>query len=147
MTPKVSGSISSAISLLPFDTNLASSMGFSHGSVVKNPPSNAGDAGLIHGSGRFPGEGNGNPLQYSCLGNITARNTQQATVHGVIKESDMTQQLNNNILYTLTSTILILLPNVPLCLKLSTSFSSELARTCPFKIQPSEDPRLKTLIS
>ena len=38
-------------------------------SVVKNPPANAGDAGLIPGLGRSPGEGNGNPLQYCCLGN------------------------------------------------------------------------------
>ena len=37
--------------------------------VVKNPPANAGDAGLMPGSERSPGEGNGNPLQYSCLGN------------------------------------------------------------------------------
>ena len=42
-------------------------MSFLGGSVVKNPPANAGDAGLIPGSGRFPGEGNGNPLQYSYL--------------------------------------------------------------------------------
>ena len=38
-------------------------------SAVKNPPANAGDMGLISGWGRSPGEGNGNPLQYSCLGN------------------------------------------------------------------------------
>ena len=37
--------------------------------MVKNPPANAGNMGLISGSGRFPGEGNGNPLQYFCLGN------------------------------------------------------------------------------
>ena len=45
-------------------------MGFLRGSVVKNPPTNArdgGDAGLIPGPGRAPGEGNGNPLHYSCL--------------------------------------------------------------------------------
>ena len=39
------------------------------GSVVKNPPVNAGDTGLIPGLGKSPGVGNGNPLQYSCLGN------------------------------------------------------------------------------
>ena len=44
-------------------------MGFLGGSAVKNPPANAGDAGSIPGLGRSPGEGNGNPLQYSCLGN------------------------------------------------------------------------------
>ena len=37
--------------------------------MIKNPPANAGDAGSISGSGTSPGEGNGNPLQYSCLGN------------------------------------------------------------------------------
>ena len=42
---------------------------FPGGSVVKNPPANAGDVGSIPGSGRFLGEGNGNPLQYSCLEN------------------------------------------------------------------------------
>ena len=46
---------------------------FPGGSVIKNSPANAGDAGLIPGSGRFPGEGNGNPLQYSCLGNAIDR--------------------------------------------------------------------------
>ena len=60
-------------------------MGFSGVSVVKNPPSNAGDAGSIPGLGRFPGEGNGNPLQYSCLENAVDRETWWATVHGVAK--------------------------------------------------------------
>ena len=41
--------------------------------MVKNPPANAGDTGLIPRSGRSPGEGNGNPLQYSCLGNPTGQ--------------------------------------------------------------------------
>ena len=45
--------------------------GFPGGSVVKNPPANPGDPGLIPGSGRCPGEGNGTPLQYSCLENPT----------------------------------------------------------------------------
>ena len=49
-------------------------MGFHGGSVVKNPPANAGDVGLIPGSGRSPGERNGNPLQYSCLENLMDRN-------------------------------------------------------------------------
>ena len=44
-------------------------LGVPGGSVVKNPPANVGDPGLIPGSGRSPGEGNGNPLQYSCLEN------------------------------------------------------------------------------
>ena len=56
--------------------------------VVKNLPANAGeirDLGLIPGPGRFPGEGHGNPLQYSCLENPIDRRSWQATVHGVTK--------------------------------------------------------------
>ena len=45
------------------------SLDFPGGSVIKNPPANAGDKGLIPGPGRSPREGNGNPLQYSCLRN------------------------------------------------------------------------------
>ena len=60
------------------------------GSVVKNPPANAGDSGLIPGSGRSLGEGYGNPLQYSCLGSSKDRGPWWATVHGVTKESDTT---------------------------------------------------------
>ena len=58
-------------------------------SVVKNPSASAGVVGLIPGLGRSPGEGNGNPLQYSCLGNSMDRAAWQATVHGVTKELDM----------------------------------------------------------
>ena len=54
-------------------------------SAVKNMPSNAGDMDLIPGSGRFPGEGNGNPLQYCCLGNPLDRGAWRATVHGIEK--------------------------------------------------------------
>ena len=57
--------------------------------MVKNPPANAGDVGSITGLERSPGEGNGNPLQYSCLGNPMDRGAWQATVYGVAKESDM----------------------------------------------------------
>ena len=56
--------------------------------MVKNPPVNAGDTGLIPGSGRSPGEGNGNLLQYSCLGSPMDRGAWWATVHGVTEESD-----------------------------------------------------------
>ena len=52
-------------------TRLNERFGFSGGSVVKNPPANAGDLGSIPGSGSSPGEGNGNSLQDSCLGNPT----------------------------------------------------------------------------
>ena len=55
------------------------------GSDVKASACNAGDLGSIPGSGRSPGEGNGNPLQYSCLENPTDRGTWWATVHGVAK--------------------------------------------------------------
>ena len=57
--------------------------GFPGGSVVKNPPANAGDASSIPGLGRSPGEGNENPLQYSCLENPMDRGPWQVTVHGV----------------------------------------------------------------
>ena len=60
--------------------------------MVKNPPVNAGDsgdAGLIPGLGRSPGGGNGNPLQYSCLGNPMGREAWWATIHEVT-ELDMT---------------------------------------------------------
>ena len=63
-------------------------MGFSGGSVVKNPPANAGNAGSIPGSERSPGEEKGNTLQYSCLGNPTDRGAWRATAHGVAKELD-----------------------------------------------------------
>ena len=64
--------------------------GFPGGSVVKNPPTNAGDTGLIPGSGRSPGEGNGYPLQFSCLGNPMDGGAWWATVPGVTKMSDTT---------------------------------------------------------
>ena len=63
-------------------------MGFPGGSVVKNLPDNAGDTGdmgLIPGSRRSPGVGNGNPLQYSCLENLMDRGAWRAIVHGVTK--------------------------------------------------------------
>ena len=60
-------------------------VGFPHGSVVKNPPAIAGDAGLISGSGRAPGAGDGNPLQYSRLENSVDRGAWWAVVRGVTK--------------------------------------------------------------
>ena len=63
-------------------------MGFRGGTVVKNLPASGGgarDTVLIPGSGRSPGEGNGNSLQYSCLGNPMDKEAWQATVHGVAK--------------------------------------------------------------
>ena len=63
---------------------------FPSGSVVKNLPAMWVDLGSVPGSGRSPGGGNGNPLQYFCLGNPMDRGAWQATVHGVSKESDRT---------------------------------------------------------
>ena len=56
---------------------------------------NAGDKGLIPGSGRSPGEGNGNPLQYSCLESPKDRGAWQVIVHEVAKELDMSYQQSN----------------------------------------------------
>ena len=58
--------------------------------MVKNLPANSGDMSLIPGSGRSPGEGNGNPPQYSCLRNPMDRGAWGATVHEVAKELDTT---------------------------------------------------------
>ena len=58
-------------------------MGFPHSSVGKESACNAGDSGSIPGLGRSPGEGNGNPLQYSCQENPMDRGAWRATVHGV----------------------------------------------------------------
>ena len=67
--------------------------------MVKNVPANAGDTGdvgLIPGSGRSPVVGNGNPLQYSCLGNPMDRGASQATVQGVQRvRQDLVTKSNN----------------------------------------------------
>ena len=75
-------------------------MGFPDGSVVKNLPANAREArdmGLIPESGRSPGEGNGNPLQHSCLENPMDRGAWQVPVHEVRKSQ--TGLSNNNKLF------------------------------------------------
>ena len=59
--------------------------------MVKNLLADAGDAGLIPGLGRSPGEGHSNPLQYPCLENSRDRGAWQGAVHGVAKELDMTE--------------------------------------------------------
>ena len=72
-------------------------MGFSGGAVVKNLPANAGDArdsGLIPGLGRSLGVGNGNPLQYSCLGNSMDRRSLVGYRPWGCKESDMVERLS-----------------------------------------------------
>ena len=59
--------------------------GFPGSSVSKESACNSGDPGLISGSGKSPGKGNGNPIQYSCLENPIDRGAWQATVHGVAR--------------------------------------------------------------
>ena len=70
---------------LLFNGYILSVWGFPGGSDGKEPACNSGDPGSIPGSGRSPGEGNGNPLQYSCLENSMDRRAWQATVHGFAK--------------------------------------------------------------
>ena len=69
---------------------ISTCLGFPDGSVVKNRPANAGDAGSIPESRRFPGGGNDNSFQYSCLGNPMDRRASWAMVHGVTKGSNTT---------------------------------------------------------
>ena len=76
-----------ALKVLIIKWEISTYKGFLGGSVVKNLPANSGDTGSILGLARFPGEGDGNPLQDSCLGNTMERGAWWATVHGVIKES------------------------------------------------------------
>ena len=67
--------------------------------MVKSPHATAGgarDTGSIPGSGRSPGVGNGTPLQYSCVENSMVKGAWQSTVHGVSKESDMTERPSTN---------------------------------------------------
>ena len=71
--------------MLTEEADIEYTWGLPGGSVVKNPPVSAADAGSLPGLGRSPGEGNGNPLQYSCLENSTVRGAWWATVHGVAK--------------------------------------------------------------
>ena len=77
------------------DIDFSSTNDFPGGSDGKTSAHNAGDPGSIPGSGRSPGEGNGNPLQNSCLENPMDGGARQATVHGVAKNrtrlSDFTQ--------------------------------------------------------
>ena len=69
--------------------------GFPWGSDSEESACNAGEPGSVPGSGRSPGEGNSNPLQYSCLENSMDRGAWEATVHGVAKKSDTTEQVTH----------------------------------------------------
>ena len=83
--------------------------------MVKNLPVNAGDirdVGLILGSGRFPGGGNGNPLQYSCLENPMDRKAWRAIVYRVTKSQTQLKQLSTHtVLYLLFLTLTFLPPS------------------------------------
>ena len=80
---------------------------FPGGSVVMNLPTNAEDMGLTAGLGRSPENGNGNPLHYSCLGNLMDRGAWQATIQGVTKNQrglnslKQQQQMDNQLLFVL----------------------------------------------
>ena len=67
---------------------MQSRLGFPGGLAVKNPAASSGDADSVPELERSPREGNGNPLQYSCLGSLMDRGAWRVTVHGVTKESD-----------------------------------------------------------
>ena len=66
--------------------------------MVKNPPVDARDMDLVPGSQRSPGAENGNPLQYSFLGNPIDRGAWQVTIHGLVKELDTTERLHTQCL-------------------------------------------------
>ena len=82
----------------------SSVLGFLGGSDSKVSVCNAGDLGSISGLGRSPGEGNGSPLQYSCLENPMDGGACQATVHGVA-ESDTPERLHFTSLHFLGVTL------------------------------------------
>ena len=78
-------------------------------SVINNPPANAEYTYLIPGLGQSHGEGNGNPLLDSCQRNPMDRGSWWATVRGITKESDTTQQLNNNRYYSIVKKLNIVI--------------------------------------
>ena len=80
---------------MPFCQHILKDLGFPGASVVKIPPASAGDMGSIPQSERSPGEGNGNPLQYSHLENPMDEGAGRLQSMGS-QELDMTKQLNNN---------------------------------------------------
>ena len=85
------------LEICPFRSFSYSLMDFQGGSMVS--ACNAGDTGSIPGSGSYPGEGNSNPLQYSCLENPMDLGAWWATIHRFAEESEATWRLNNNNLF------------------------------------------------
>ena len=108
-------------------------MGIPGSSVVKILPADAAEVNLIPGLGRSPRKGNGNPLQYSCLGNPVDRGAWHNTVHRVRKVSDTTWQLNNKnttnneIAFSAIILLVVKILMMPMCQKVwrnSFSFTS-----------------------
>ena len=85
---------------------------FPGGSDGKESPCNAGDEGSIPGSGRSPGEGNGNPLQHSCLENPMDRGAWQTIVHGVTKSQIQLSDFNYYLLFLLVCLCVFLMKHV-----------------------------------
>ena len=90
--------------------NLQYCMGFPGGSDGKASACNEGDLGSIPGSERSPGEGNGNPLQYSCLENLMDRGAWQATAHGVTKSQTRLSDFTFFFLYSAVQATLLNAP-------------------------------------
>ena len=91
---------------LPIFNYFSFIIGFPGGSEVKASVCNAGDMGLIPGSGRSPGEGKGNPLQYSCLENPMDGEAWRATVHGVSKsQTQLSDFTSLHLLLSYTSSL------------------------------------------
>ena len=97
------------VSITRIYTQVCKKEGFSNGSQGEESACNAGDDVVsIPGPGRSPGGGNGNPFQYSCLKNPMDRGAWHATVHRVIKELDMTEQLSTEMLGIVPRTLKVL---------------------------------------
>ena len=124
MCVKNSTTNSPLVSSSSFNSNAL--LGLPWWSVVKTPPAIAGDVGSYPGLGRSPGEGNGNPLQYSCLRNPKDRGAWWATQRGH-KESDTTKRLSTHTCPALSvSPLEVVLEPLPCC-KLDPGLDSHLS--------------------
>jgi len=93
---------------------MSSLVDFPGGSEVKASACNVGDLGLIPGLGRAPGEGNGNPLQYSCLENPMDGGAWWATVHGVAKSRTQLNDFTHSLTHATFLSLLLIFLN-PVC--------------------------------